>query len=136
MMLARRARGVGRASAGTRKLSCFRPAAAAAASAAPGRLPPPPPPPRNRRVVVTGLGVISPFGVGLDRTWRAVVSGATATRRGAYVHVPGGAHQGEQHEIGVASKNEMAVALACLIARARRGLQVGKEFDLALARAQ
>ncbi|MGE4056866.1 MAG: beta-ketoacyl synthase N-terminal-like domain-containing protein, partial [Vicinamibacterales bacterium] len=33
------------------------------------------------RVVVTGLGVVSPFGVGRDRFWAAVSRGCSATRR-------------------------------------------------------
>src|SRR5215208_4202518 len=29
----------------------------------------------KRRVVVTGLGIVSPVGVGLDESWRAIVAG-------------------------------------------------------------
>jgi 3-oxoacyl-[acyl-carrier-protein] synthase II len=34
-----------------------------------------------RRVVVTGLGLISPFGVGVEHGWRALLSGTSACRR-------------------------------------------------------
>ncbi|MCV0397728.1 MAG: beta-ketoacyl-ACP synthase II [Rhizobiaceae bacterium] len=34
-----------------------------------------------RRVVVTGLGLVSPFGVGVEHTWRNILSGASACRR-------------------------------------------------------
>ena len=34
----------------------------------------------KRRVVATGLGVVSPFGVGLETYWRGLVSGASAIR--------------------------------------------------------
>lgn len=34
-----------------------------------------------RRVVVTGLGAISPLGVGVERTWRDVVEGVSGIRR-------------------------------------------------------
>ncbi|HTY45481.1 MAG TPA: beta-ketoacyl-[acyl-carrier-protein] synthase family protein [Patescibacteria group bacterium] len=35
----------------------------------------------HRRVVVTGLGVISPNGIGKDRVWRAMSTGTSAVRR-------------------------------------------------------
>lgn len=34
-----------------------------------------------RRVVVTGVGVISPLGVGVEKTWRGVVEGVSGIRR-------------------------------------------------------
>ncbi|MGH7352551.1 MAG: beta-ketoacyl-ACP synthase II [Candidatus Methylomirabilales bacterium] len=34
-----------------------------------------------RRVVVTGVGVVSPIGIGVDRFWRALVSGTSGVRR-------------------------------------------------------
>jgi len=34
-----------------------------------------------RRVVVTGLGLLSPFGVGVEHTWRNVLAGRSAARR-------------------------------------------------------
>ena len=39
--------------------------------------------PSDRRVVVTGVGMVSPFGSGVDVAWESIVSGQTATR-----HVP------------------------------------------------
>ncbi|MBI3595755.1 MAG: beta-ketoacyl-ACP synthase II [Nitrospirae bacterium] len=35
----------------------------------------------NRRVVVTGLGVVSPLGIGVDPTWRALCDGASGVGR-------------------------------------------------------
>ncbi len=35
----------------------------------------------NARVAVTGLGVVAPIGVGVEDYWRAVVAGASGTRR-------------------------------------------------------
>jgi hypothetical protein len=35
----------------------------------------------NRRVVVTGLGIVCPLGVGVQTAWRELVAGKTATRR-------------------------------------------------------
>ena len=35
----------------------------------------------DRRVVVTGLGLISPFGVGVERAWRDLLAGKSAARR-------------------------------------------------------
>jgi 3-oxoacyl-(acyl-carrier-protein) synthase len=34
----------------------------------------------NRRVVVTGLGVVSPNGIGKDNCWKAMVGGVSAVR--------------------------------------------------------
>jgi 3-oxoacyl-[acyl-carrier-protein] synthase II len=34
-----------------------------------------------RRVVVTGLGVVSPIGIGVDRFWKALLSGTSGVRR-------------------------------------------------------
>ena len=34
-----------------------------------------------RRVVVTGLGLLSPFGVGVDHTWKQILAGRSACRR-------------------------------------------------------
>ncbi|MGH7372130.1 MAG: beta-ketoacyl synthase N-terminal-like domain-containing protein, partial [Candidatus Methylomirabilales bacterium] len=34
-----------------------------------------------RRVVVTGVGVVSPIGIGVDRFWRALVSGTSGVGR-------------------------------------------------------
>ena len=34
-----------------------------------------------RRVVVTGVGVVSPIGIGVDRFWKALVSGTSGVRR-------------------------------------------------------
>ena len=34
-----------------------------------------------RRVVVTGMGVVSPIGIGADRFWKALVSGTSGVRR-------------------------------------------------------
>jgi 3-oxoacyl-[acyl-carrier-protein] synthase II len=35
----------------------------------------------RRRIVVTGIGVVSPFGIGRDRFWKAVSGGCAGTRR-------------------------------------------------------
>src|SRR5256885_8443486 len=35
---------------------------------------------KRRSVVVTGLGIVSPFGVGRDPFWRGLVQGHVATR--------------------------------------------------------
>ena len=32
----------------------------------------------KRRVVITGMGVVSPFGVGADKLWDVVVNGKSA----------------------------------------------------------
>ncbi|RUW65625.1 beta-ketoacyl synthase N-terminal-like domain-containing protein, partial [Mesorhizobium sp. M2A.F.Ca.ET.067.02.1.1] len=34
-----------------------------------------------RRVVVTGLGLLSPFGMGVEHSWRELLSGRSACRR-------------------------------------------------------
>jgi len=34
-----------------------------------------------RRVVVTGIGLLSPFGLGVDHTWKQILAGKSATRR-------------------------------------------------------
>src|ERR1043166_5277002 len=34
-----------------------------------------------RRVVVTGLGLLSPFGMGVEHSWRELLSGRSAARR-------------------------------------------------------
>ena len=34
-----------------------------------------------RRVVVTGLGLLSPYGVGVEHGWRELLSGRSAARR-------------------------------------------------------
>ncbi|HLE04694.1 MAG TPA: beta-ketoacyl synthase N-terminal-like domain-containing protein, partial [Anaerolineales bacterium] len=35
----------------------------------------------DRRVVVTGLGVVSPVGIGIDRFWNALMEGRSGVRR-------------------------------------------------------
>ena len=35
---------------------------------------------RLRRVVVTGLGLVSPFGVGVQKTWPSLLAGKSALR--------------------------------------------------------
>jgi 3-oxoacyl-[acyl-carrier-protein] synthase II len=35
---------------------------------------------RLRRVVVTGMGLVSPFGVGVEKTWPLLISGQSALR--------------------------------------------------------
>lgn len=35
----------------------------------------------RRRVVVTGLGIVCPLGVGVDSVWSELVAGKTAIRR-------------------------------------------------------
>src|SRR5579872_1979098 len=35
---------------------------------------------RARRVVITGIGVVSPFGVGRERFWQSISSGCSGTR--------------------------------------------------------
>ena len=35
----------------------------------------------KRRVVVTGMGVVSPYGVGSDKLWDGVVNGRSAVSR-------------------------------------------------------
>jgi 3-oxoacyl-[acyl-carrier-protein] synthase II len=39
-----------------------------------------PPPTPSRRVVVTGLGAVTPFGVGVERSWDALVDAKCAVR--------------------------------------------------------
>ena len=34
-----------------------------------------------RRVVVTGLGLLSPFGVGVEHAWKQLLAGKNSTRR-------------------------------------------------------
>src|SRR5690606_36552103 len=34
-----------------------------------------------RRVVVTGIGLLSPFGLGAEHTWKQILAGKSATRR-------------------------------------------------------
>ena len=34
-----------------------------------------------RRVVVTGLGLLSPFGVGAEHSWKQILAGRSSTRR-------------------------------------------------------
>src|SRR6201985_3772843 len=36
---------------------------------------------RMRRVVVTGLGMVSPLGCGVEPTWKRILSGASGARR-------------------------------------------------------
>lgn len=38
----------------------------------------PSPPPVHRRVVVTGIGFVTPFGLGVDCTWDSMLLGASA----------------------------------------------------------
>uniref|UniRef100_A0AAV1V473 3-oxoacyl-[acyl-carrier-protein] synthase n=1 Tax=Peronospora matthiolae TaxID=2874970 RepID=A0AAV1V473_9STRA len=40
-----------------------------------------PPPAPNRRVVVTGLGAVTPFGVGVNRSWEALLDAKCAIRK-------------------------------------------------------
>src|SRR5438105_11279107 len=35
----------------------------------------------SRRVVVTGLGAITPLGIGLEKTWKALCAGQSGIRR-------------------------------------------------------
>jgi len=43
-------------------------------------LPPPPTSVEARRVVVTGLGAVSPLGVGAHHAWNALLAGATGLK--------------------------------------------------------
>ncbi|MGO4840587.1 beta-ketoacyl synthase N-terminal-like domain-containing protein, partial [Rhizobiaceae sp. 2RAB30] len=40
-----------------------------------------------RRVVVTGLGLLSPFGYGVEHSWQQLLSGRSAARRITEVEV-------------------------------------------------
>ena len=51
-----------------------------AASSASSALPPPPATMPRRRVVVTGVGLVSPLGVGAERAWRRVLAGRCGVR--------------------------------------------------------
>ena len=35
----------------------------------------------QRRVVVTGMGVVTPLGIGVDETWQALCAGKSGIRR-------------------------------------------------------
>lgn len=46
-----------------------------------------PPPAPTRRVVVTGLGAVTPFGVGVDRAWNALLGSQSAVKVSIYLPV-------------------------------------------------
>ena len=35
---------------------------------------------REREIVITGLGIVSPIGIGADRFWQALVTGESGIR--------------------------------------------------------
>ena len=47
-----------------------------------------PPATEPRRVVVTGLGLVSPLGVGVQRSWEALLAGHVGTQALAPEHLP------------------------------------------------
>ena len=77
-----------------------------------------------RRVVVTGLGLLSPFGMGFEHSWRELLSGRSACRRVTEFEARQGPHHdqfatdtGEKAGVFIDESGRLGATLAILEAR-------------------